>query len=107
MATTIIGIKAGMQEPKQTIDLGYDEIFDLLGEKYKMGKTGKEYNLITKYTNSIINAVHNYKTDELMHKPVIIKFSHIRLEWIKAAFHFTKNGIVKKNGSGVIITETT
>ena len=97
--TKLIMIKTGMLEPKQTVGMGYEEIFKLLKEKYRMGRTGKEYNLITKYTNSIIKTIFY----EGIKFPILIKFSYIRKEWIKAAIHYTNKGKVREEKQGLII----
>lgn len=100
--TILVGVDAGMQEPKQTMNLGYDEILKLLEDKYRMGKTGKEYNLVTKYTNSIVNAV----VEGDVTYPIFLKFFRIRPEWVKAAFHFMNKGVVEISGAQITIWET-
>ncbi len=97
--TKLVGLKIGIPEPKQTININSAiEITKLLREKYKIGTTGKEYNLLTKYNNAIIRAIFNDAE-----YPILIKFPYVRKEWVKAAVHFMKKGKVVEHNEGILI----
>lgn len=101
-ALIIGGYKVNMPEPRQTLNMSYSQIMDVLEKMFKKGSSGKEYNLVTKYAIAITKSIFG-DSDPIY--PVLIDFSNVRKEWIKASIHFQKKGIVEDKGifGGLII----
>lgn len=103
--TKIIGLKVNIPEPKETIYIDSSvQLIKLLEERYRVGKTGKEYNLVTKYTNAIIKAIFKPSGNgKKINYPILIKFPYVRHQWIKAAVQYKQYGKVEENNGEILI----
>jgi hypothetical protein len=101
-AIKITGLTVDMPEPKETVGYDYEYILEAINKRYKLGNRGKEYNLITKYVNTVFDSL---KLDPLEQKgkDIIIKHSRIRKDWIKAVVQFKAKIEVKESKEGLII----
>lgn len=95
----LYGLSVGIPEPKTTTKLDFDGIYRLIEQHYKQGGKGREYNQITTYTNAIHSEVFkkNKPKDD-----ILIKYSYVRLEWVKAALKYKEGKDLKDEQGGLV-----
>ena len=100
---SLYGLNVAIPEPRMTTGMNTNQILSLIEKHYKHGKLGREYNLITMYTNAIHNKIFGngkYNLEDF----IFIKYTHVRSEWIQAALKY-KTGIKIKIDDGGLIYE--
>lgn len=95
----IYGLKLDIPEPKSTKNLTEDSIYNIIDERYKHGARGKEYNLITIYTNLIFDQIFDGRSTK---DNIDIRYPYVRKEWISAVLRYKTNKKTEITNVGVI-----